>query len=202
MSGDPRADAGGPLARAGEAWRGDEHRLQVAAAAEAGLEARDVAVELYRQGFARGLVVEDPLDRAIVVRGRTVLRAEQLTAALRGALGHLHLPPGSFAVKAQDGDFEVRVAARAVEHGGTTMAATRQALLAFVLGGLVGLLFLKSQGALALIAFSFGLLGGSFILRRGLRQGRALLAARVVDEIARLAAAEQLILPPASARDG
>ncbi len=192
----------GALARPGSGWQGDEHRLQVSAAAEVGLEPAQVAVDLYREGFRGGLVLEDPVDGAIVVHGRTVLQGPQLTAAIRGAMAHLHLPAGVFTVRLQDGEFEVRVASRAVELGGFSLAATRQALFAFVVGGLVGLLFLQTSSALALLAFSFGLLGGSFVLRRGLRQGRELLAARLVEEVARLAHREQLILPPARGRDG
>lgn len=189
----------GPQPPVAVEWRGDEHRLQTQAAAEAGLEPANAALALFRQGFARGLTVRDPVDGAIVLRGRTVLRRDQLHAAVVDAFGHLGLGRG-VAVRVHDGEFELRVAAAAIEGSAPALDVTRRALLAFVVGGLVGLFFLRSSSALALLAFSFGLLGGAYTLRSGLHRARAAIAGRLVDELARLAHHQQLILPAAGAR--
>ncbi|MBK8261512.1 MAG: hypothetical protein IPK80_09240 [Nannocystis sp.] len=182
-------------------WRGDEHRLQTQAAAEAGIEPAGVALALYRRGFASALTARDPVDGGLVLRGRTVLRRDQLQAAIIGAFAHLGLTRG-VVIRVDDGDFEVRVAAQAIEGSAPAIDATRRALLAFVASGLVGLLFLRTSSALALLAFSFGLLGGAWVLRSGLHRARELIGGRLVDELARLAHQEQLILPPARPRDG
>jgi hypothetical protein len=187
------------LVRRSEGWRGDEHRLQVSAADEAGLQAKEVGLELYRKGFVGGLEVRDPLDHAIVVRGRTVLRENQLGPKLRRIFTHLGVPGDAFSVRVDDGEFELRVPARVADAAGSSLDAMRRALFVFIFCGLGGLLFLKSFPAIALLGWSAGLLYGASILRRGLKQGRIRLAAHVVDELAKLAHSEQLILPPASA---
>ncbi|MCA9637179.1 MAG: hypothetical protein KC420_14225 [Myxococcales bacterium] len=185
-----------------EPWRGDEHRLQVSAAAEAGLAHKDVSLDLYRQGFRRGLRVRDPLDAALVLRGRTVLREEQLAPAIRRIFTHLHLGASTYSLRVDDGEFEVRIAASAADGGSASLEAMRRALLVFVVGGLGGLLLLKSSSAFALLLWSAGLLAGAAILRRGVAEGRTRLAARLVDELAQLAEREQLILPPAGGEGG
>ena len=178
-------------------WRGDEHRLQVLAADEAGLEGDDVSLALYRKGFIAGLSVRDPLDHAMVFRGRTILREEQLRPPLRRIFTHLHLGANNFSVRVDDGEFELRVADAAAHAGGSATEAMRRALLVFVVCGLAGLFFLNSAGGVALLFWGVGLLAGSTLVRRGLKDGRVQLAARLVDELAKLAQREQLILPPA-----
>jgi len=196
VSGEPE----GPLPITAGEWRGDEHRIQTQAAAEAGIEPAGVALALYRRGFASALTVRDPVDGGLVVRGRTVLRRDQLKAAVLDAFTNLGLV-GGVAIRLHDGDFELRVPAKAIEGSAYALDTTRRALVAFVVGGLVGLFFLRTSSALALLAFSFGLLGGAWVLRSGLGRARELVASRLLDELARLAHHEQLILPPASPRD-
>ncbi len=180
-------------------WRGDEHRLQVSAADEAGLATDEVSLELYRKGFIGGLQIRDPLDHALVLRGRTVLGETQLKPALRRIFTHLSLGARNFSLRVDDGEFELRVADQVARSGGSATEAMRRTLLVFVVSGFVGLLFLKSASFISLLIWSAGLLGGASLLRRGVKDGRIQLAARLVDELAKLAEREQLILPPSEA---
>ena len=46
-------------------WRGDDHKLQLEAAAEAGLtraQQRQTELDLYTEGFAGGITLDDALD--------------------------------------------------------------------------------------------------------------------------------------------
>ena len=106
---DERDEKPGPLARtSGEGWRGDEHKLQVQAAQEAGLPANQVALDLYTEGFKAGLQERDPADGSIVLRGRTVLKAEELERSLRPALRFLRIGPEAARARVFDGKFELR----------------------------------------------------------------------------------------------
>ena len=72
----------------GAPWSGDDHKLAVAAAKEAGLDTVELEVQSYTEGFKQGLTLDDPADHAIVLRGRTVLKEKQLLNQLRR---HLHV---------------------------------------------------------------------------------------------------------------
>jgi hypothetical protein len=63
-------DGSTALATVGEKrpWRGDEHKLQVESAKEAGLPANEVELELFTEGFKAGMTLDDPADKAIVLR--------------------------------------------------------------------------------------------------------------------------------------
>lgn len=198
----PDADGGRPesaalVGRGDDGWRGDEHALQVAAGEEAGLTRDAVALDLYRRGFAHGLTARDPVDGALVLRGRTVLTDAQLLAAMKKIFRHLHLAIDGLRVRVHDGAFEVRIAESVASNTSALVDAMRRALLAFVGGGLAGLLLYSTAASFALVAFSVGLLIGAWILRRGLADGRVAFAVRMVEELALLADREQLILPPA-----
>jgi len=183
-------------------WRGDEHNLQLGAAAEAGLAADEISLDLFRQGFIGGLTIRDPLDHAMVLRGRTILDESQLKPSLRRIFAHLHLGANNFSVKVDDGEFELRIADEVAQGAGSATDAMRRALLVFVISGLAGLFFFKTAGAASLLFWGVGLLVGSSIVRRGITKGRVQLAARLVDELALLAHHEQLILPPTAASTG
>lgn len=177
-------------------WRGDEHNLQLSAAEEAGMAADELSLDLFRKGFIGGLAIRDPLDHAMVLRGRTVLDEAQLKPSLRRVFTHLHLGANNFSVKVVDGEFELRVADEVAQGAGSATDAMRRALFVFVVSGLAGLFFFKTAGAASLLFWGVGLIVGSTIVRRGIAQGRVQLAARLVDELALLAHHEQLILPP------
>lgn len=191
------AGGSGPLARAGEAWRGDEHALQVQAAREAGLPANQVAIDLFTEGFRRGLVERDPADGAIVLRGRTVLKTDELAARLKPMLRFLRLAGDVVSVRVVDGQFELRVAGAAAEASEAAQSATRTVLLIWVASALIGFALLGSSQFAALLVWSAGLLVGASALRRGLISGRTMLAARLAVGLGILAHEEQLILPPA-----
>lgn len=188
---------GGPLQRAGQAWRGDEHVLQVAAAKEAGLPAGTTAIDLYTEGFRRGLVEKDPADGAIVLRGRTVLRAEELVQRLKPMLRFLRLQPDAVALRVVEGEFELRVAGQAAEASEPVQGAVRTVLGIWIVSALVGWMAHGGSQVVALLVWGGGLLLGSAMLRRGLVSGRTMLAARLAVGLGILAHEEQLILPPA-----
>lgn len=183
-------------------WRGDEHRLQVLAAREAGLPATQVALDLYTEGFKAGLCERDPVDHALVVRGRTVLSTAELERCLRPMFRFLRIGPDSVRARVFDGQFELRIDARAAEASEPVQGATRQVLLMWVAGGLLGW-WLKSTWQLGtMVVWVSSLLLGALILRRSLVSGRTMLAARVAVGLAMLAHEEQLILPPADGSSG
>lgn len=195
------AGSKGQLARTGQDWRGDEHALQVQAAREAGLPAGQAAIDLYTEGFRRGLDERDPADGAIVLRGRTVLRAEEMLRSLKPMLRFLRIGPDAIGLRVVEGEFELRVAGRAADAGEAVQGAVRTVLLIWVVSGLIGFALLGSSQMAALLVWSAGLLVGGSALRRGQISGRTMLAARLAVGLGIVAHEEQLILPPAS-KDG
>jgi hypothetical protein len=197
-------DRAGPLVRAssptGEGWRGDEHKLQVQAASEAGLPATQVAVDLYTEGFKAGLQERDPADGAIVLRGRTVLKAEELERSLRPALRFLRIGPEAARARVFDGQFELRIAAHAAEASAAVQGAARTVILMWMAGGLLGWWMLSISRVATFLVWGITLLLGAWSLRRGLVSGRTMLAARLAVALGMLAHEEQLILPPAEGR--
>lgn len=182
-------------------WRGDEHKLQVAAADEAGLDKNSAELDLYTEAFKATMVVEDPDDKAIVLRGRTVLDAKQLSRSLRPTLRFLKVSEDLVGLRVHDGTFELRVAAKAAESAAPTLDSAKVALRVMLGFGLVGLMLTQVSQAAAAIAWGGGLLLAGWVLRSGLVSGRAMLAARLAVSLAMLAQAEQLVLPLAGAGD-
>lgn len=191
----------GQLARADRAWRGDEHALQVAAAKEAGLPAGQAAIDLYTEGFRRGLQERDSADGAIVLRGRTVLRAEEMMRSLKPMFRFLRIGPDSIGLRVVEGEFELRVAGQAADASEPVQGAVRTVLLMWVVSGLIGYALLGSSQMAGLLVWGVGLLVGASALRRGQVSGRTMLAARLAVGLGILAHEEQLILPPASKDD-
>lgn len=198
------ADGAGALAKLGEGevWRGDEHGLRLAAAREAGLDAKAVELELYTEGFRSGMTLDDPEDHAIVLRGRTVLREKQLRRSLHPTVRFLGLPADQVGLRIHDGEFELRVSSSAAESARPALDSAKLVLKLWLGAGLLGLLAwnLLDLGWLAALLWGVGLLGGAYVLRQGMVSGRALLAARLMTALAMLAQEEQLILPPARER--
>ncbi len=179
------------------AWRGDEHLLQAEAADEAGLARREVELDLYTKGFSAGMSVEDKLDGAIVARGRTVLREEELRRSLRPPLLYLGVAMDAVKLRVHDGEFELRVAKRAAEASPPVLESGKLALRLWVGFGLLGLaayqIILPAVGG---VLWGAGLLLGAWELRRGMASGRMMLAGRLAIGLAMLAQEEQIILPP------
>jgi hypothetical protein len=184
---------------AARGWRGDEHKLHLEAAGEVGLEPTDVEVDLYTQGFRDGITLEDPDDRAIVLRGRTVLRGRELHQNLKPLLRYVGVSYDAVKVRVHEGQFEIRVARRAAE---ASRAALDNAMITLKLWfgfGLLGLSvllwspFLAQPGAAVL--WGIGLMLGGWQLRKGIAGGRSMLAARLAIGLALMAQEEQLILP-------
>jgi hypothetical protein len=200
MSDDPKD---GSLVKAG-AWRGDEHKLQVLAAEEAGLAPTPVALDLYTEGFKAGLQERDPADGAIVLRGRTVLKADELERSLRPMLRFLRIGPEAVRARVFDGQFEVRIASQAAEAGAAVQGAARSVLVMWLAGGLLGWWMLSVSRVATFLVWGITLMLGAWSLRRGLVSGRTMLAARLAVGLGMLAHEEQLILPPAdgSSRGG
>ncbi len=188
-------------ALATQPWRGDDHQLQVSASQEVGLPRDDVALELYTQGFKAGLQEKDPSDGAIVLRGRTVLKSEELENSLRPMLRFLRLMPDAVRVRVFSGEFELRVAASAAEASDAVQGAARTVLMVWLAGGLVGWWMLSVSRVATFLIWGLTLLLGSFTLRRGLVSGRTMLAARLAVGLGMLAHEEQLILPPSRIGD-
>lgn len=182
--------------RADAPWRGDEHALQVQAAAEAGLPAQQVAVDLYTEGFRRGLTERDPADGAIVLRGRTVLKSEELVRSLRPMLKFLRLAPDAVRVRVALGEFELRVASHAAEASAPAQGAMRTVLMIWVAAALLGFALLGTLPVASALIWGISLLFGAQVLRRGVISGRTMLAARLAVGLGLLAHEEQLILPP------
>jgi len=189
-------------ALAGAPWSGDEHRLQVLAAKEAGLPTTDVALDLYTEGFKRGLTEKDPADNAIVLRGRTVLKTEELVRSLRPMFQFLRIGADAVRVRVHDGQFEVRVAAHAAEATAPVQTTARTVLLMWMAGGLLGWWMLSVSRVATFLIWGITLLLGAWNLRRGLVSGRTMLAARMAVGLALLAHEEQLILPPGGSSQG
>jgi hypothetical protein len=181
-------------------WRGDDHKLQLEAAAEAGLPRSQTELELYTEGFAGGLTLEDPLDGAIVARGRTVLREAELRKSLRPALQYLGLAADAIALRVHDGSFELRVARHAAEAARPALESGKAALRTWVGVGLVGIACYQLVApAVAGILWGIGLMVGGWQLRRGMASGRALLAGRLALGLGMVAQSEKIILPPLDA---
>lgn len=197
-----RGAPGGPLARTDGPWRGDEHQIQVTAAQEAGLPSGQVALDLYTEGFKLGLQERDPADGAIVLRGRTVLRADELERSLRPMLRFLRVSPEAARVRVFDGQFELRVASQAAEASASVQGAARSVLLMWMAGALLGWWMLSVSRVATFLVWGISLLLGAWSLRRGLVSGRTMLAARLAVGLGMLAHEEQLILPPTDAPRG
>jgi len=201
--------ADGPLVRAesgspspGTPWSGDEHRLQVLAAREAGLPPTEVAVDLYTEGFKSGLTEKDPADNAIVLRGRTVLKVAELERCLRPMLRFLRIGPDSVRARVFDGQFEVRIAAQAAEATESVQGAARSVLMMWIAGGLLGWWLMATWQVATMLIWGISLLLGALMLRRSLVSGRTMLAARLAVGLGMLAHEEQLILPPGDGSGG
>lgn len=192
--------AAGALARLDDGpWRGDEHELRLTAAREAGLDTREVELELYTAGFKAGMTLDDPADHAIVLRGRTVLRDKQLRRSLRPTLRFLSLDLDHVGLRIHDGEFELRVSGAAADRAKPALDSAKVVLKLWIGAGLLGLLanFALGWAWLAALIWGLGLLAGGWTLRQGMISGRSLLAARLTLALAMLAQEEQLILPPA-----
>jgi hypothetical protein len=196
------------LAKAGEAkdsalltrpWSGDEHKLQVEAASEAGLEANEVELELFTEGFKAGMVLQDRADKAIVLQGRTILARGELKKALTPLTRFLQVPMSEVGVQVHDGKFELRVSNTAAERAAPALDSAKVALKTFFGFGLMGLLAMQLFKPLAAIVWGVGLLLGGYALREGLVNGRSMLAGHFVLGLGMLAQEEGLILPPAEA---
>jgi hypothetical protein len=200
----PPAAATKALSKLGEhePWRGDEHELRLAAAREAGLgadELGDVELELFTEGFKAGMVLDDPDDRAIVLRGRTILRDKQMSKALGPTLRFLGVSIDQVALRIHDGEFELRIGRAAAEAAKPALDSAKVTLKLWLGVGLLGFLAwnMFSLGWLASILWGGGLIVGAYVLRQGTVSGRSLLAARLAVALAMLAREEKLILPPA-----
>jgi hypothetical protein len=179
-------------------WRGDDHNLQLEAAAQVGLPIDEAALDSFTRGFSSGITIDDPLDGAIVARGRTPLAAGELAKSLRPAMRYLGVAPDQIAVQVHDGRFELRIGKRAAEQTKPMRDAgklTLQVWIGFALLGFAAGRFMPQF--VSAIIWGVGLLLGAWQLRRGLASGRAVLAARVALALGMLAQAEQLVLPPA-----
>lgn len=179
-----------------EPWRGDEHKLQVGAAKEAGLPANEVELDLFTEGFKQGMTLEDPKDKAIVLRGRTVLKPKELKKSLYPLTKFLRVPLGDVGVQVHDGKFEVRVANSAAERASPALDSAKVALKTWIGFGLVGFLAMQLYQPLSAIIWGVGLILGGWVLRQGLVNGRSMLAGRFVLGLAMLAQEEGLVLPP------
>jgi hypothetical protein len=197
---DQDEDKPGALARTG--WRGDEHRLQVMAAQEAGLPSGQVAVDLYTEGFKHGIIERDPADGAIVLRGRTLLKSEELERSLRPMFQFLRIAADAVRTRVHDGQFEVRVAAQVAEASAPVQGAARSVLFMWLAGGLLGWWMLSVSRVTTFLVWGITLMLGAWSLRRGLVSGRTMLAARMAVGLALLAHEEQLILPPGGGSSG
>lgn len=177
-------------------WRGDEHKLQVAAATEAGLDPVQRELDLYTEGFKQGMTLQDELDNALVFRGRTVLKEKQLSKSLSPMLRFLKLQRDHLALRVHDGKFELRISSAAADAARPALDSAKVTLMVWIGAGLVGWLISQYSQPLTAIIWGLGLIAGGYVLRQGLISGRALLAARISLGLAMLAQEEQLILPP------
>lgn len=144
------------------------------------------------------MTIEDPLDGAIVARGRTVLGKRELDRSLLPALRYLGIPKDSVATRVHDGTFEVRIARTAAESHSPALGAAHVALRIWIGFGLAGLAaYFWLPQFMAAIFWGLGLAIGGLRLRRGLATGRSMLAARVAIGLAMISQEEKLLLPPA-----
>jgi hypothetical protein len=188
-----------PAPAATQPWRGDEHKLQVDAAKAVGLPGEEVALDLYTKGFTAGMTIDDPLDGAIVARGRTPLKDGELLKSVRPALHYLGVANDHVAARVHDGKFELRIHKRAAEASKPVYEAGKLTLKLWIGFGLLGWTMMRFAFVpefVTAILWGVGLLLGAWQLRRGMASGRAMLAARVAMALGMLAQAEQLVLPP------
>ena len=183
----------------GEAWRGDDHAIQIAAAKEAGLSEGDAALESFTEGFKAGMTVEDPSDGSIVLRGRTVLKEKQLFKSIDPVLRFLQIPRGNVDVRIHDGEFELRVGKVVADQAKPALDSAKVALQVLLAAGLVGWVAGTALALMSPIIWGIGLLVAGYTLRQGLVNGRSLLAARLAVSLGMLAKEEGLVLPPAQA---
>ena len=192
----PEEPATAALVPAG--WRGDDHKIAIQAADEAGLAKSDVELDLYTEGFKAGMTLEDR-DGAVVATGRTVLKQKQLEQALAPMLRYLGVKRDAVRVRVHDGTFELRIAGRAAESQSPALHNAKLALQLWVGFGLLGFAVMQiipgARFASAII-WGVGLMLGAWQLRRGLVSGRAMLGAQLAMGLGILAQEEQLILPP------
>ncbi|MEM9456838.1 MAG: hypothetical protein AAGF11_21855 [Myxococcota bacterium] len=198
---DDRGKGKGALARrqgaAAQPWRGDEHLLEVEAAVEAGLSRGEVELDLYTRGFSSGMTVEDPLDGAIVARGRTVLKEQELGRCLRPALQYLGVGMDAVKLRVHDGSFELRVAKHTAEASTPALESGKDALKVFVGFGLLGFAAYQIiMPAVGGVIWGIALLLGGWLLRQGMASGRMMLAGRLAMGLGMLAQEEKIILPP------
>lgn len=178
-------------------WRGDDHVLEVEAAVEAGLPRGDVELDLYTRGFSSGMTIEDPLDGAIVARGRTVLKEKELGRSLRPALAYLGVGMDAVKIRVHDGSFELRVAKQTAESSTPALESGKDALKVFVGFGLLGFAAYQIiMPAVGGIIWGIALLLGGWLLRQGMASGRMMLAGRIALGLGMLAQEEKIILPP------
>lgn len=201
MGADDDAGKGGALRKVEpatpEGWRGDDHKLQLDAAAEAGIAVDEAAVDLYTKGFSAGITVDDPADRAIVARGRTVLDEKELRRSLKPALRFLGIAPELVDVAVLDGRFVMRIHKKATEASKPLYEAGKLTLQLWIGFGMLGLAAMRYMPEfVTAILWGVGLMLGGWQLRRGMASGRAMLAARMAIALALMAQQEQLVLPP------
>ncbi len=168
-------------------WRGDDHIRMLEAAREVGLSPRETAIEQLIQGFAAGVVTRDALDAAIVARGRTVLTARELQARLVPRLRAQGVAARDCTLSVDDGSFTLRVQPRlpAALFGKaaawTTATTVASSWVAPALAPFVG------AACVAMVVVA---------LARAQRHRRTVVATRVLEALAELAASQQLLLPP------
>ncbi len=178
-------------------WRGDEHQLQVQAAAEAGLAIDEVALDLYTKGFSAGITMDDPLDGALVAHGRTLLGKRELQTTLKPVLRYLGVAAELVDVEVVDGRFVMRIHKKATEGTKPVYEAGKLTLQVWIGFGLLGFAAGRFLPAfVSAIFWGIGLMLGAWQLRRGLATGRAMLGARVAMALAMVAQVEKLVLPP------
>lgn len=182
-------------------WRGDEHELRLAAAREAGLPAEqigEVELELFTAGFKAGMVLDDPADRSIVFRGRTILRDKQMVKALLPTLRFLSIPRDQIALRIHDGEFELRISRTAVDSAKPALDHAKLTLKLWFGAALTGFVLwnMFKLAWAATILWGLALVVGGYVLRQGTFSGRSMLAARMTVALAMLAQEEKLILPP------
>lgn len=199
--GDDEHERSSALARRGDAapaaWSGDEHKLALDAAEEAGLDRREAELESYTAGFKGGMTLEDPDDKAIVFRGRTVLDEKEFRQSITPTIRFLQLPRDQVALRIHDGEFELRIGRTAAEAASPALDSAKLALRVWIAAGLLGWAVSELAQWAALLLWGLGLFGGALILRHGFVNGRSLIGARMTLALAMLAQEEQLILPPA-----
>jgi hypothetical protein len=179
-------------------WRGDQHQRLLESAQEVGLQATEVELNYFTQGFKAGMTLVDPEDRSIVLRGRTVLRTDELKRSLRPLLLYVGVAQEAVQVRTHDGVFELRIAERAAARSRPALGAATLTLKLWLGFGLLGLASLHWVADwLAAIVWGMGLVLGAWQLRGGITSGRVMLAARLALGLAMLAQEQKLVLPPA-----